>query len=80
MQRGCKWKAIEILQKLNEEIANNKEILHYTKEVDKRLAEIQKSVSLATSAIWQMSNAALMYRCHDCVREGKPADISRKET
>ena len=45
--------------KLNEEIANNKKILPYHKRADERPAEIQKSVSLATSAILQMSDAAL---------------------
>ena len=48
--------------KLNEEIANNKKILPYHKRAHKRLEEIQKSVSLATSAILQMSNAALQYQ------------------
>ena len=47
--------------KLNEEIDNNKKILPYHKQADKRLTEIQKSVSLATSAILQMSNAVLQY-------------------
>ena len=48
--------------KLHEEIANNKKILPYHKQADKRLAEIQKSVSLATSTILQISNAALQYQ------------------
>ena len=66
--------------KLNEEIANN----------NKRLSDIHKSVSLATSAILQMSNAALQYQqqpfeAEMCVslgidamtvRENMPADIS----
>ena len=48
--------------KLNEEIANNKKILPYHKQADKRPAEIQKSISLTTSAILQMSSAALQYQ------------------
>ena len=48
--------------KLHEEIDNNKKILSYHKQADKRLAEIQKSVSLATSTILQISNAALQYQ------------------
>ena len=47
--------------KLNKEIVNNKKILPCHKRAGKRLADIQKSISLATSAILQMSNAALQY-------------------
>ena len=46
--------------KLCEEIANSKKLLPYHNRADKRLADIQKSISLASSAILQqMSIAAL---------------------
>ena len=59
MSSNCNFAKVP---KLNEEIDNNKKILPYHKQADKRLAEIQKSVSLATSAILQMSNAVLQYQ------------------
>ena len=59
MRSNCNFAKVP---KLNEKIANNKKILPYHKWADKRLAEIQKSVSLATSAILQMSNAAIQYQ------------------
>ena len=59
MRSNCNFAKVP---KLNEKIANSKKILPYHKWADKRLAEIQKSVSLATSAILQMSNAALQYQ------------------
>ena len=75
------------VRKLNEEIANNKKILPNRKRADKRPAEIQKSVSLATSAILQMPNAAHQYQQQPFepkafvslgidAMNGKPADIS----
>ena len=90
MRSNCNFAKVP---KLNEKIANSKKILPYHKWADKRLAEIQKSVSLATSAILQMSNAALQYQqqpfeAEMCVslgidamtvRENMPADISWKE-
>ena len=51
----------KILQE-NPSRKSNKKILHYHKWTDKRLAEIQKWVSLAISAILQMSNGALQYQ------------------
>ena len=36
---------------VNKDIANNKKILPYHKMVDKRLIDIQKPISLATSTI-----------------------------
>ena len=59
MPSNCNF---EKVLKLNREIPNNKKILPYHKRADKRLADIQKSISLANSGILQMSNAALQYQ------------------
>ena len=45
--------------KLNEAVAQNRKILPYHKRVDRRLSDIQKSISLATSAILQIANETL---------------------
>ena len=45
--------------KLNEAVAQNRKILPYHKRVDRRLSDIQKSISLATSAILQIANKTL---------------------
>ena len=45
--------------KLNETVAQNRKILPYYKRVDRRVSNIQKSISLATSAILQISNEDL---------------------
>ena len=45
--------------KLNETVAQNWKILPYHKRVDRRVSNIQKSISLATSAILQISNEDL---------------------
>ena len=44
---------------LNEAVAQNQKILPYHKRVDRRLSDIQKSISLATSAILQIANETL---------------------
>ena len=45
--------------KLNEAVAQNRKILPYHKRVDRGLSDIQKSISLATSAIFQIANETL---------------------
>ena len=45
--------------KLNEAVSQNRKILPYHKRADKRLADIQKSISLATSEILQIANESL---------------------
>ena len=45
--------------KLNETVAQNWKILPYHKRVDRRLSDIQNSISLATSAILQIANETL---------------------
>ena len=45
--------------KLDEAVAQNRKILSYHKRVDRRLSDIQKSISLATSAILQIANESL---------------------
>ena len=45
--------------KLNEAVAQNRKILPYHKRVDRRLSDIQKSISLATSAILQIADESL---------------------
>ena len=48
--------------KLNEAVAQNRKILPYHKRVDRRLSDIQKSISLATSAILLIANKTLKYQ------------------
>ena len=45
--------------KLNEAVAQNRKILPYHKRVDRRLSDIQKSISLVTLAILQIANESL---------------------
>ena len=45
--------------KLNEAVVQNRKILPYHKRVDRRLSDIQKSISLAASAIFQIANESL---------------------
>ena len=45
--------------KRNEAVAQNRKILPYHKRVDRRLSDIQKSISFATSAILQIANETL---------------------
>ena len=41
---------------LNEVVARNKKVMRYHKRVDKRLADVQKSVVLATAAVLRMAD------------------------
>ena len=45
--------------KRNEAVAQNRKTPPYHKRVDRRLSDIQKSISLATSAILQIANETL---------------------
>ena len=47
------------VRKLNQPVAQNRKILPYHKRLDRRLSDIQKSISLATSAIFQIANESL---------------------
>ena len=55
MPSNCNF-AVSKVSKLSEGIANNKKSLTYHKREDKRLTDIQKSISLAISPMLQMSN------------------------
>ena len=53
---NCKFVRVP---KPNEVVSKNRKILPYHKSVDRRLSDIQKSISLATSAIFQIANETL---------------------
>ena len=53
---NCKFVRVP---KPNELVSKNRKILPYHKSVDRRLSDIQKSISLATSAIFQIANETL---------------------
>ena len=59
--------------KLNEAVAQNRKIIPYHKRVDRRLSDIQKSISLTASAILQIANESLK-----CLRESESSFDHKK--
>ena len=60
--------------KLNAAVVRNRKILPYHKRVDRRLSDIQKSISLAASAILQIANESLK-----CQKESESSFDHKKE-